>query len=125
MSEAVVDAVEPLASPGEHAYERIRADIIFGRLRPGQRLVLDRMRADYGVGISTLREILSRLTPQGLVTAEGQRGFQVAACSEDDLRELAALRLMLESHALEQSFRFGDVEWEGRIVAAHHKLARM
>jgi len=112
-------------SAGEQAYERIRADIIFGRLRPGQRLTLERLRPTYGVGISTLREILSRLTPEGLVTAEGQRGFQVAPCSAEDLSEIAALRLLLEKHALALSFQAGDMDWEGRVVAAHHKLARL
>ena len=59
------------------------------------------------------------------MVAEGQRGFQVAPCSTVDFRELADLRLLLEKSALELSFRKGDVEWEGRVVAAHHKLARM
>lgn len=112
-------------SAGEQAYERIRTDIIFGRLRPGQRLTLEKLRPTYGVSVSTLREILSRLTPEGLVTAEGQRGFQVAACSAEDLREVAALRLLIEKHALALSFQAGDMEWEGRVVAAHHKLARL
>ncbi len=112
-------------STGELAYERIRRDIVFGRLRPGQRLTLDKLRPVYGVGIGTLREILSRLAPDGLVTAEGQRGFQVAPCSADELKELAALRLLIEKSALVKSFGIGDVEWEGRVVAAHYKLARM
>ncbi|KQK31735.1 GntR family transcriptional regulator [Bosea thiooxidans] len=112
-------------STGEQAYERIRQDIVFGRLQPGQRLTLDKLRPVYGVGISTLREILSRLVPEGLVVAEGQRGFQVAPCTASELAELAELRLLIESHALAQSFAAGDMEWEGRVVAAHHKLARM
>lgn len=115
----------PVLSTGEQAYERIKHDIVFGVLQPGQRLTLDRLKAVYGVGISTLREILNRLAPEGLVVAEGQRGFQVAPCSATDLKELADLRLLIESHALAQSFEAGDVEWEGRVVAAHHKLARM
>lgn len=113
------------ASAGEQAYERIRTDIVFGRLRPGERLTLEKLRAVYGVGISTLREIFSRLTPEGLVTAEGQRGFQVAPCSAEDLREIAELRLLIEKTALVQAFAAGDMEWEGRVVAAHHKLTRM
>jgi len=32
---------------------------------------------------------------------------------------------MLECHALEQSFRSGNMDWEARVVAAHHRLARM
>ncbi len=115
----------PVLSTGEQAYERIKRDIVFGVLQPGQRLPLDRLKSVYGVGISTLREILNRLAPEGLVVAEGQRGFQVAPCSATDLKELADLRLLIESNALAQSFEAGDVEWEGRVVAAHHKLARM
>jgi DNA-binding GntR family transcriptional regulator len=123
-AELANDEFSPV-STGEQAYERIRSDIVFGRLRPGQRLTLEKLRQVYGVGISTLREIFSRLTPEGLVTAEGQRGFQVAPCSAEGLREIAELRLLIEKSALVQSFEAGDMEWEGRVVAAHHKLARM
>lgn len=110
---------------GENAYRRIRADLIFGRMVPGQKLKLDRLKETYGASISTLREILSRLTSEGLVTAEGQRGFEAAPVSVENLKEIAALRLLLEGFALEQSFAAGDVEWEGRIVSAHHKLAAL
>lgn len=112
-------------SIGEKAYRRIRADIIFGRIAPGQKLKLDWLKDTYGASISTLREILSRLTSEGLVTAEGQRGFEASQVSVENLGEIAALRLLLEGFALEQSFAAGDVEWEARIVAAHHKLAAL
>ncbi len=110
---------------GETAYRRIRHDIIFGSLVPGTRLRLDRLRATYGASVSTLREILYRLSSEGLVLAEGQRGFEVAPVSQQNFREVAAMRDLLEGHALRQSFARGDVEWEGDVVAAHHKLARM
>ena len=107
---------------GETAYKRIRSDIILGHIAPRQKLRLDRMKADYGVGISTLRELLNRLAAEGLVLAEGQRGFEVPAVTAQELRELAEIRLLLEGHAMTQSFASGDMEWEGRIVSAHHKL---
>jgi DNA-binding GntR family transcriptional regulator len=113
------------SSVGEAAYRRIRADIVFGRLAPGQRLGLDRMRETYGTSISTLRELLSRLASEDLVVAEGQRGFEVAPVSAADLQEIAALRLLLEAHALEQSFAAGGLDWEGSVVSAHHKLAAL
>jgi DNA-binding GntR family transcriptional regulator len=109
----------------DSAYRRIRADILFGRLAPGEKLKLERLKESYGASISTLREVLSRLSSEGLVVAEGQRGFDVAPISGENLKEVAALRILLEGHALEQSFRAGDMEWEGRVVAAHHKLAAM
>jgi DNA-binding GntR family transcriptional regulator len=123
--EASQSANEPASTIGENAYRRIRSDIVFGRLAPGQKLKLERLRDTYGASISTLREILNRLSSESLVVAEGQRGFEVAPVSAENLREIAALRLLLEGHALEQSFAAGDMEWEGRVVAAHHKLATL
>jgi DNA-binding GntR family transcriptional regulator len=110
---------------GERAYRQIRADILRGALAPGQKLKLDALREGYEAGIGTLRETLSRLVAERLVVAEGQRGFEVAPFSATELRELAGLRLLLEGHAMEQSFRAGDVEWEARVVAVHHKLSQM
>jgi len=109
----------------ETSYRRIRADIIFGRLAPSQKLKLDSLKETYETSVSTLREILNRLSSEGLVVAEGQRGFEVTPISATDLREIAALRLLLETHALEQSFERGEMEWEARLVATHYKLSRM
>ncbi len=110
---------------GERAYRRIRGDILFGRLAPSEKLKLERLKEDYGVSVSTLREVLSRLASEKLVVAEGQRGFEVAPVSAEDLKDIASLRLLLEVHAIAQSFQSGDMEWEARVVAAHHKLAAM
>jgi DNA-binding GntR family transcriptional regulator len=109
----------------ERSYERIRADIVFGRLAPGARLKLDRLSADYVVSVSTLREILNRLASEGLILAEDQRGFRVMPATAADFQDVAAMRLLLESHAIRLSFGAGDLEWEGRVVAAHHKLAML
>jgi DNA-binding GntR family transcriptional regulator len=108
---------------GELTYRRIRGDILFGRLAPGQKLKLERMKDAYGTSVSTLRELLTRLSSEGLTIAEGLRGFHVAPVSPTDLREVAAMRLLLECHALEASLQNGELEWEGRVVAAHHKLS--
>jgi DNA-binding GntR family transcriptional regulator len=112
-------------SIGEKTYRRIRTDIIFGRLAPGQKLKLDGLKEGYGTSVSTLRELLNRLSSEGLIVAEGLRGFEVTPVSAAEFRELAAMRLLLECHALQQSFAAGDMEWEGRVVSAHHKLTRM
>lgn len=110
---------------GEKAYRQIRSDIIFGRLQPGEKLKLERLRTGYGASVSTLRELLNRLSSEGLVIAEGLRGFEVAPVSAQNLQELADMRQLLECHALGDSFAAGDMEWEGRVVSAHHKLSLM
>ena len=116
----LLDRTEEIETVGDDGYRRIRADIIFGKLRPELRLRLEALKEEYGVSVSTLREILSRLSSEGLVLAEGRRGFEVSPVSVDNLKELAELRLLLECHALDQSFARGDMEWVGRVVSAHH-----
>ncbi|SEP41888.1 DNA-binding transcriptional regulator, GntR family [Methylobacterium sp. ap11] len=108
---------------GDVVHARIRSDILFGQLAPGERLRLDEASRRYGVSVGTMRELLNRLASEGLVVAEAQRGFEVAPASATEFREIAALRLLLEGHALTISFAAGDLDWEARVVAAHHKLA--
>lgn len=108
---------------GENTFRTIRSEIIHGVLLPGDRLTLDKLRQRYAVSVGTLREVLTRLASESFVVAEGQRGFEVAPATLTELRELGELRLLLESHALGLSLQRGDLEWEGRVVAAHHKLA--
>lgn len=110
---------------GATTYQRIKQDIIFGRLAPGSKLKLDGLKQRYEASMSTLRETLNRLASEGFVAAQDQRGFFVTDVSREDLIEIANLRVLLESHALRLSIANGDTDWEGNLVAAHHKLHLM
>ena len=110
---------------GASTYQRIKRDIIFGALAPGSKLKLDGLRERYQASMSTLRETLNRLASEGFVDALDQRGFFVTPVSREDLIEIANLRVLLECHALRLSIANGDTDWEGNLVAAHHKLHLM
>lgn len=116
-------AKTPIETVGDIVFRQIRQDIISGALPPGSKIKLEQAKGRYEISISSLREILSRLAMENLVVAEGQRGFEVSPVSRKELLELADLRLVLETHAIGLAFNEGDIEWEGRIVAAHYKLA--
>ncbi len=113
------------ATVGTSTYQKIKRDIIFGALEPGAKLKLDALKERYSASLSTLRETLNRLASEGFVDAPAQRGFLVKPVSAEDLREIAQLRVLLECHALRLSISNGDTEWEGNLVAAHHKLHLM
>jgi GntR family transcriptional regulator, carbon starvation induced regulator len=104
-------------------YGRIRADILCGSLSPGMKLRLENLRQTYDVSINTLRETLSRLAADGLVEAEGQRGFTVIPASLSDLIDITETRRLIECHAARLSLARADLEWESRLVAAYHKLS--
>jgi len=113
----------PTETVSDVVFRQIRKDIISGTLPPRAKIKLEQTKERYSISVSSLREILNRLTTENLVVAEGQRGFEVSPASRKELEELADLRSVLETHAIGLSFAVGDLEWEGRIVAAHHKLA--
>lgn len=117
----------PATSPKtlvESAYRALRRDIIEGRLAPGEKLRVEHLKDDYGVGAGTLREALSLLISDALVVSQGQRGFRVAPVSLEDFEDITQTRVMLECEALRQSITMGDDAWEANLVAAFHRLAK-
>jgi len=107
------------------AYQHLRRDIIEGKLPPGSRLRVEHLKDVYGVGAGTLREALALLVSDALVVAQGQRGFHVKPISMADFQDITRTRILLECEALKQSIEYGDDVWEGRIVAAFHRLDRV
>ena len=110
------------ATLAEAAFTRLRADILGVKFRPGERMHVERLRNEYGVGATPLREALSKLSSLELVVAEGQRGFRVAPVSIENLLDITKTRAWIEGAALRSSIAAGDRQWEGQIVAAAHRL---
>lgn len=108
----------------ERAYLGLRHDVVCGKLAPGERLRVEHLKDQYEVGAGTLREALSLLVSDALVTAEGQRGFRVAPISLADLEDVTNTRVMLETEALRQSIRHGDAAWEAALIASYELLAQ-
>ena len=108
----------------EKAHAALKQNIIAGHHLPGEKLRVEHLKADYGVGSSTLREALTLLIADQLVVTEGQRGFRVALVSAEDLIDLSRIRILLEKEAISQSIAHGDEEWEGNVVSSFHILSR-
>ena len=115
---------EPPISLTRLAYERLRRDVLDGRLQPGRKLLMHELRQRYASGASPLREALSRLATEGLVVHNEQRGFAVADASAGQLRDLVRTRIAIESIALGQAFANPAVDWEENLVLAFHRLSR-
>ncbi len=108
----------------QDVYERLRAELLNGHAEPATRLKINDLCRAHGVSLSAVREALSRLTSEGLVIAEPQRGFSVAPVSADELTDLTQVRTRIECLCLERAIAVGDVDWEAQIVAAFHHLSR-
>jgi GntR family carbon starvation induced transcriptional regulator len=108
----------------ETAYATLRNEILSGALEPGAKLRTEELRARYDVSGSTIREALTRLLGEALVTSEGQRGFRVAPATLDDFRDLTEVRKLIETEALRQAIAVGGETWESDIVAAFYRLSK-
>lgn len=102
----------------------LRSEIVNGQLAPGSKLSIWETTERLGVSLSITREALSRLTSEGLVTAEDHKGYSIAAISIEDLEDLTQLRMEVTTLALRDSMKRGDAAWEARILSALHILSR-
>ncbi|WP_454782121.1 GntR family transcriptional regulator [Legionella sp. WA2022007384] len=104
--------------------EKLRLDLVNGYFEPGQKLQMEQLKERYEVGYSPLREALSRLVSHGLVNFEDLCGFSVPSLSLAELYDLYAVRIQIETRALELSIQYGDEYWEADIIACWHRYAK-
>jgi DNA-binding GntR family transcriptional regulator len=92
-------ADQPLGAARQRVLTRLRADIIAGRVRPGDRLVERELADRFGVSRVPVREAIRALTTEGFVTAESPRRMVVRRLTRTDVAELFELREALEVYA--------------------------
>jgi len=95
-----------IAQPGlaEETANRLRARLISGELRPGERLSEARLAIDLDVSRNTLREVFRLLTREGLLTHLPNRGMSVAVPSMASILDIYRVRRMIELPALAQAW---------------------
>ncbi|GAA5093804.1 GntR family transcriptional regulator [Nocardia iowensis] len=108
----------------EQIYTHLRNAIMRGDYAPGDALKPQDLAKEQGVSLAVVREALVRVVGEGLADRLPNRGFAVPAYSARRWQEIAEARRTVEPVLLRMSIERGDVEWEARVRAAHHRLAR-
>jgi GntR family transcriptional regulator, carbon starvation induced regulator len=114
-------AKETLAST---VYGRLRRDILTVELPPNAKLNIRGLCERFSVGLSPVREALSRLSRENLVRQTDHRGFTVAPVSKADLHDLTKARCALDGMALRQSIEGREQAWEEQLLVSYHRLFR-
>jgi DNA-binding GntR family transcriptional regulator len=90
--------------------ERLRDDIVRGRIAPGTHLVQDELCERFGTSRMPVRDALQQLTHEGLLEQQGQQRIVVPLGAED-LEEAYALIAVLHAWAARRAAeRASDVE---------------
>lgn len=108
----------------DQVYGRLREAILRGAFEPGEPLKPQELAGRYGVSLAVVREALVRVVGEGLAERLPNRGFAVPAFSDQRWQQIAEARRAVEPIALRMAIERGDLEWEARVRAAHHRLAR-
>ncbi|WP_413099646.1 GntR family transcriptional regulator [Streptomyces sp. Inha503] len=108
----------------EQVYAHLRHAIMRGNYAPGDALKPQDLAKEQGVSLAVVREALVRVVGEGLADRLPNRGFAVPAFSDRRWQEIAEARRTVEPVVLRMSIERGDVDWEARVRAAHHRLAR-
>lgn len=83
---------KPMPTPTE----RLRSDILTGRLLPGERLMEIHLAEEYGCGRAAVRSALVELQTEGLVSREANRGATVRRISIEEAVQITEARSALE-----------------------------
>lgn len=105
-------------------YAILRRSILNAELAPGRSLRAAELGEMTGYGPTPIREALTRLQAEGFVDGTANRGFAVAPVTLAELEDLGASRALLETELILDSMAHADADYEGRVIAAHHKLSR-
>ncbi|KDN22468.1 GntR family transcriptional regulator [Amycolatopsis rifamycinica] len=108
----------------EQVHTHLRDAIMHGRYSPGEALKPQDLAKEHGVSLAVVREALVRLVGDGLADRLPNRGFAVPHISDRRWQEVAEARRTVEPLVLRLSLERGDLAWEARVRATHHRLAR-
>jgi len=107
------------------AYRHLKRDIVRGNYAPTEKLAMSHLKSRYGIGVGPLREALTRLIGEHLVTGISQRGYRVAPMSIAELDAIYDARAELEGLLIRLAIERGDDEWEATILARAHTLGKI
>lgn len=77
-------------------------EIIFGRLRQGQRINEAELARHLGISRNPIREAIRRLEERGMLVLSPRRGAFVRTFTHKDVDDIFSFRIVVESFALEQ-----------------------
>jgi DNA-binding GntR family transcriptional regulator len=81
---------------GASIYERLRDDIIHGRLKANERLKVAELASRMGTSTNPVREALQQLRGEGFVIMEQNRGARVRPIDEEFVRDICEIEVLIE-----------------------------
>lgn len=105
-------------SLSDQAYEQIRKEIITCVLAPGQQIAQSQFVERFNLGVTPVREALTRLAHEGLVMPIPRFGYVITPLRLTDIADMYEYRLVLETAAIRRVCEQASDEQIAEIAAA-------
>jgi DNA-binding GntR family transcriptional regulator len=103
----------PRQSLASAVAERLREQILTGRLHEGQQLRQDYIAREFQTSRIPVREALSHLAAEGLITIVADRGAVVSSLAPEEIEQIFETRAVLECYMLRQAIpNFTEEDFE-------------
>lgn len=92
-------AAKPAASAPAHeqVYQKLRVQILFGEMAPGQAVTIQGLTDSLDAGMTPVREAIRRLISDGALIFQGNRRVSVPVLTAADVEQLIYVRKSIES----------------------------
>ncbi len=87
----------------DYIYEKIKDDIIEGKLALGERLLISTLAQQYNVSAMPIREVINRLLQDGLVETIANVGARIVTFDKHKYKEIFFVEIELEALALKMA----------------------
>lgn len=111
-----------MTSLREEIYQKIRDDITYGKLSPGERLVESKLAERFKCSHSPIREVLRQLESEGLLIFERNKGSTIRKLSIQEIAEIYLILPMLEGCAARLSAERATGKDVAYLRSLHNKL---
>lgn len=92
-----------IATKSSFIYQRLKQNILDGRLKPGEKLAASKLAHSFGVSVIPLREAFNLLIAEGLLTNIPHRGTYVTEIEVSRLKEIFPIAAVLEGYAAREA----------------------
>ncbi len=96
MQQTAPEGDESTEEAGASIYERLRDDIIHGRVKANERLKVAELATRMGTSTNPVREALQQLRGEGFVIMTPNRGARVRPIDEDFVRDICEIEVLIE-----------------------------
>ncbi len=94
----------------DDVYDQILSAIVNGDIAPGERLIQEKIASQINISRTPVREALLRLEQEGILEISGRKGFSIRQFSDDEVRQIYAVREAIEGYAARQVAKQKDPE---------------